>query len=71
MLFEFRAGFPPFYDENPRIIYKKIQDGYFEFPSNFDVKSKDLIKKLLHPDPEKRLGSGKVILLSFRQGRKM
>ena len=53
LLFEFRAGFPPFYDESPRIIYKKILDGYFEFPSNFDVKSKDLIKKLFNPDPSK------------------
>ena len=52
LLFEFWTGFPPFYDENPWTIYKKIIDGHFEFPSNFDVKSKDLIKKLLNWDPE-------------------
>ena len=58
MLFEFLAGYPPFYDENPWEIYKKIIDGYFEFPPNFDSKVKDLISKLLEMDPEKRLGAG-------------
>ena len=60
LLFEFWAGVAPFYDENPKTIYKKILDGNYKFPSNFDVKIKDLIKRLLEPDPEKRLGSGKV-----------
>ena len=71
LLFEFRAGFPPFYDENPRTIYKKIIDGFYQFPANFDLKSKDLIKKLLCHDPEKRLGSGKVSTLYLRREQKM
>jgi len=26
------AGYPPFYDDNPMGIYKKIVDGYYEMP---------------------------------------
>lgn len=59
LIFEFLAGYPPFYDENPWEIYKKIIEGYFEFPSNIDSKAKDLIKNLLKLDPNERLGNGK------------
>lgn len=59
LIFEFLAGYPPFYDENPWEIYKKIIEGYFEFPSNFDSKAKDLIRHLLKVDPNDRLGNGK------------
>lgn len=59
LLFEFLAGYPPFYDENPWEIYKKILAGVFEFPPNFDSKVKDLISKLLSIDPEERIGNGK------------
>lgn len=58
LIFEFLAGYPPFYDENPWEIYKKIIDGYFEFPANIETKAKDLIKHLLKVDPTKRLGNG-------------
>ena len=51
-MFEFLAGYPPFYDENPWEIYKKIIDGYFEFPPNFDSKVKDLITSLLNNNPD-------------------
>jgi len=59
LIFEFLAGYPPFYDENPWEIYKKIIEGYFEFPSNLESKAKDLIKHLLKVDPNERLGNGK------------
>lgn len=63
LLFEMMSGYPPFYDENPLQIYKKIIEGYFEFPMNFDLKVKDLIKKLLNKNPEERLGGGPVSFL--------
>ncbi|XP_078734562.1 cAMP-dependent protein kinase catalytic subunit PRKX-like isoform X2 [Lampetra fluviatilis] len=54
--------YPPFYDEVPINIYKKILDGKVEFPRQpqLDLFSKDLIKKLLASDRTRRLGNMKV-----------
>mmetsp|Transcript_40528 Transcript_40528/g.94110 ORF Transcript_40528/g.94110 Transcript_40528/m.94110 type:complete len:360 (-) Transcript_40528:96-1175(-) len=59
LLFEMLAGYPPFYDENPYGIYQKVLQGAVEFPRHFDVKSKDLIRRLLTSDRSKRLGCSK------------
>lgn len=56
LLFEFMAGYPPFFDENPFGIYEKILACKIPFPSFFEANSKDLIKKLCQPDRAKRLG---------------
>mmetsp|Transcript_54283 Transcript_54283/g.168042 ORF Transcript_54283/g.168042 Transcript_54283/m.168042 type:complete len:327 (+) Transcript_54283:128-1108(+) len=56
LLFEMLAGYPPFYDENPFGIYQKVLAGRIEFPRHFDVKAKDLIKRLLVQDRAKRYG---------------
>jgi len=56
LMFEFLAGYPPFYDENPFIIYQKILKGTVEFPRHFDEAGKDLVKKLLVADLTKRFG---------------
>merc|ERR1711991_1186425 len=56
LLFEFLAGYPPFFDENPFGIYEKILAGRFPFPSFFDAHAKDIIKKLCTADRSKRLG---------------
>lgn len=56
LIFEMLAGYPPFYDENPFGIYQKVLSGKIEFPRHFDVKVKDLIKRLLTPDRAKRFG---------------
>mmetsp|Transcript_83808 Transcript_83808/g.184142 ORF Transcript_83808/g.184142 Transcript_83808/m.184142 type:complete len:367 (+) Transcript_83808:845-1945(+) len=56
LCFEMLAGYPPFYDENPFGIYQKVLAGKLDFPKHFDVKVKDLIKRLLTPDRAKRLG---------------
>jgi len=50
------SGYPPFYDNEPIGIYKKILSGMIEFPKFFDVKAKDVIRKLLNPDVNLRLG---------------
>ena len=55
-MFEMLAGYPPFYDENPFGIYQKVLAGKIDFPRVFDVKAKDLIKKLLTQDRTKRFG---------------
>jgi serine/threonine protein kinase len=56
LLFEFLAGYPPFFDENPFGIYEKILACRIPFPSFFDANSKDIIKKLCQADRTKRLG---------------
>lgn len=56
LIYEMLAGFPPFFDENPFDIYRKILECKVEFPRHFDSHAKDLIKKLLVLDRTKRLG---------------
>jgi len=56
LIFEMLAGYPPFYDENPFGIYQKVLAGKIDFPRHFDVKAKDLIKRLLTHDKAKRFG---------------
>lgn len=56
LMFEMLAGYPPFYDENPFGIYQKVLAGRIDFPRHFDVKAKDLIKRLLTHDRAKRFG---------------
>jgi len=56
LMFEMLAGYPPFYDENPFGIYQKVLAGRIDFPRHFDVKVKDLIKRLLTQDRAKRFG---------------
>jgi len=56
LIFEMLAGYPPFYDENPFGIYQKVLAGRIDFPRHFDVKAKDLIKRLLTQDRAKRFG---------------
>jgi serine/threonine protein kinase len=62
LLFEMLAGYPPFYDENPIDIYRKITTGYYEFPSNISTNARDIISKLLESDVSRRLGSLSVII---------
>lgn len=53
--------YPPFYDNEPIGIYKKILSGLIEFPKFFDNKVKDLIRKLLNPEITQRLGVSDVL----------
>eukprot|EP01102_Stenamoeba_stenopodia_P019851 TRINITY_DN7584_c0_g1_i2.p1 TRINITY_DN7584_c0_g1~~TRINITY_DN7584_c0_g1_i2.p1 ORF type:complete len:1360 (+),score=248.69 TRINITY_DN7584_c0_g1_i2:678-4757(+) len=62
-LYEFITGIPPFNDETPEKIFERILDRQLEWPENpedMSEEAKDLISKLLHPDPSKRLGSNGV-----------
>lgn len=56
LVFEMLAGYPPFFDDSPYGIYQKILGGKIDFPRHFDVKAKDLIRRLLTADKSKRLG---------------
>ena len=67
LLFEMLAGYPPFYDENPLEIYKKITVGIFACPNCIYPAGKDLITKLLEQDMGKRLGCSMVSVRNFKQ----
>jgi calcium/calmodulin-dependent protein kinase I len=61
ILYIILCGFPPFYDENDDMgrLYRKIKRADYDMPSpywdNISDLAKDLIRKLLNPDPKKRL----------------
>jgi protein kinase A len=57
LLYEFIAGYPPFYDESPFRIYEKILEGKVKFPNWFDSRARDLVKGMLMTDHTKRLGT--------------
>jgi serine/threonine protein kinase len=51
------TGLPPFYSKNKNEIYYKIQNCNPTFYNFHSLNAIDLISRLLHKDPEKRLGS--------------
>jgi protein kinase X len=63
LLFEMLEGVPPFYDENPIIIYQKILIGKYTFTST-DRVLKSLIEKFLKP-ADKRIKPKKIKTHNF------
>jgi len=59
LIYEMLASYPPFYDEDPMKTYAKIMHGQLAFPMHFTKQAVDLIRKLLHQKPSRRLGVGK------------
>ena len=66
------CGFPPFYDENNQTLFQMIKTCQFEFPSPYwdDISdlAKDLIKKLLTVDPQRRLDADGVMAHPWIRG---
>lgn len=56
LIYEMLAGYPPFYHDEPLVVYQMILKCELKFPWHFDRQAKDLIKKLLQPDVTKRYG---------------
>jgi len=56
LIYEMLASFPPFFDDEPMMTYRKIIQGKFKFPRYLSAPSKDLISKFLKPKSTKRLG---------------
>eukprot|EP00696_Hemimastix_kukwesjijk_P018859 gnl/Hemi2/7919_TR2732_c0_g11_i1.p1 gnl/Hemi2/7919_TR2732_c0_g11~~gnl/Hemi2/7919_TR2732_c0_g11_i1.p1 ORF type:complete len:403 (-),score=65.14 gnl/Hemi2/7919_TR2732_c0_g11_i1:211-1419(-) len=57
LIYEMLAGYPPFYDNNPFGIYRKILNEKPSFPKTIEPDAKDLIKRLLQVDVTKRIGN--------------
>lgn len=54
--FEMLTNRHPFFGVNKTQLFDNIVEGNFGFPDNIDPVAKDLIEKLLHPNPVERLG---------------
>ncbi len=54
------AGYPPFYDDNPMGIYKKIIEGQYEIPVVICSSARDLIQRFLKADCRMRFGCANV-----------
>ena len=64
ILFAMLFGYLPFDDKDNNILFKKIIDCEIDFPEENEIdvgeNAIDLIKKILNPDPEKRIGLDEV-----------
>jgi len=56
LVHEMLAGYPPFFDDEPKAIYTQILRGSFTSPTHFDPNADGLIRKLLHENTARRLG---------------
>lgn len=54
ILYAMVCGFLPFDDQNNDILYKKITEGKYTIPNFVSDSVKDLIKRILNNDPNKR-----------------
>ncbi|CAG9316511.1 unnamed protein product [Blepharisma stoltei] len=57
LVYEMLVGNPPFYDQNPYKIYKKIVKGEFVMPELISNNAAELIARLLCINQDERLGS--------------
>ena len=55
ILCEFIGGFTPFQDEEESEMFRKIISAEITWPRNIDKIQKDLISKILVPDPQMRI----------------
>ncbi len=55
-LYELAVGIPPYFADTKSELYDQIKAGIVRFPRNVSENFKDLIKKLMAPKYEKRLG---------------
>lgn len=56
VMYELYTGFPPFYADTKTELYDLVRAGVIRFPKNTPETFRDIIKKLLCQNPEKRLG---------------
>lgn len=57
VLYEFLTGEPPYYSDDIPTLYKNIKEGNLKFPNYISEDAKNLLKRLLDRDPNKRLGA--------------
>lgn len=55
ILYALLAGSVPFDDDNCQTVLRKVQLGAYKMPSEFSPEAKDLIRRFLQVDPERRI----------------
>lgn len=61
VLFVLMAGYLPFEESNLMVLYKKIFAAQFVYPPWFSTGSKNLIKRILDPNPLTRIAIAEVL----------
>ena len=56
LLFSLLCGYPPFRGASEYLTFQKILKSTYRFPDGFPDDARDLVEKLLNPDPSKRIG---------------
>jgi calcium/calmodulin-dependent protein kinase I len=62
ILYILLCGYPPFYHQEPTVLFELIKNGDFRFEDDFgwaeiSVSAKDLVRKMLTVDPRRRITS--------------
>lgn len=65
ILFVFLAGYLPFDEPTMSALFRKIQAADFEYPTWFSNEVKDVLNKILIPDPVKRLTLKQITALDW------
>ena len=73
ILFAMLFGFLPFDDKDNNILFRKILECNLEFPKNIEVskEAKDLISKILVPNPSKRIKLNEILNHPFLKSGNM
>jgi len=57
IIYQMISGLPPFRDASEYLIFQRVCKGEYTFPFGFPETPRDLVQKLLHVNPRRRLGS--------------
>ena len=55
ILFAMLCGYLPFEDDNNDVLFKQILGGKIDYPNHLSEVSKDLLKKIIETNPDKRI----------------
>ena len=55
ILFAMLCGYLPFEDDNNDVLFKQILGGKIEYPNHLSEVSKDLLKKIIETNPDRRI----------------
>ncbi|KAK4686868.1 serine/threonine-protein kinase HSL1, negative regulator of Swe1 kinase, partial [Tremellales sp. Uapishka_1] len=69
ILFALLTGRLPFDDDNIRSLLQKVKTGVFEMPSEIQGSARDLLKKMLEKDPERRITMPDILVHPFFTSR--